>query len=44
MPSRCNFECVTRDLIRPFGAPSPMEKGDVKLHPSPLEKVAQRAG
>ena len=38
-----------RDLIRPFGAPSPKGKGEVnertsKIRPSPLEKVARRAG
>ncbi len=32
---------VRRDLIRPFGAPSPREKGGVKIFPSPLEKVPE---
>ncbi len=35
-----------RDLIRPFGAPSPEEKGEVQhcpklFHASPLEKLSQ---
>ena len=37
---------VARDLIRPVGAPSPEEKGEIieggaGLHASPLEKLAR---
>jgi hypothetical protein len=36
---------LARDLIRPFGAPTPKEKGEImhriQIHASPLEKLSR---
>ncbi len=41
------MSALPRNLIRPVGAPSPKEKGEMisrvdELHASPLEKLSQR--